>query len=383
MNNSYIEKLYNVIDLMKENHPCINIKYSKLETQKIIDNYLTKYKLDDEYSFFYITNSIIKKLLEPYDSHTNLKPLDNINNLWFPFSCIMINNYPYIKFTSKEFRKYRNYKIKKINDVDIEMILKEMSEYILSNNESWLNWMIEIYLSSLFYLKCLPSLRKMGNIIILSLEKNNKIIELELDINKVKDQHLEIDTNVKNYSYEFLKNDTIMIHFTRCIDKDNKMSNLIKILKENENNINWYILDLRNNSGGNSDIFMPLFDFLKNKKTITLVNYRVFSGGIWAAQYMSDIGSIIIGEEVGDTINNFADKHFFDIDNNFRLDISCKFFYFDNHKFNMVVGKNEFNRFYKNENNKKWLSPCNLKIDYKIDKDLNNYIDLINQIIDN
>ena len=57
------------------------------------------------------------------------------------------------------------------------------------------------------------------------------------------------------------------------------MEKLVEKLKAIEKNINYYIVDIRNNSGGFSNINHILIDFLTGKSIVTLINETVFSSG--------------------------------------------------------------------------------------------------------
>lgn len=51
MSNNYIKKLYNVIDLIKVNHPCFKVKHPGEYIDNFIKNVLENYKLENKYDF--------------------------------------------------------------------------------------------------------------------------------------------------------------------------------------------------------------------------------------------------------------------------------------------------------------------------------------------
>ncbi len=66
--------------------------------------------------------------------------------------------------------------------------------------------------------------------------------------------------------------------------------------------IDSYILDIRGNSGGNSELILPLLNFLKEKqlKGVTLTDGRVFSSGTFAAYYAKKLlNTTLIGQPLG------------------------------------------------------------------------------------
>ena len=60
MNNiEYIKKLYYILEEIREKHPHINIKYTDKKINSFIKKCLNKYKLENKYDFYYVTNLII------------------------------------------------------------------------------------------------------------------------------------------------------------------------------------------------------------------------------------------------------------------------------------------------------------------------------------
>ena len=84
------------------------------------------------------------------------------------------------------------------------------------------------------------------------------------------------------------------------------MKKLVEKLKSMENNINYYIIDIRNNSGGFSNINHILVEFLTGKNVVTLINETVFSSGRMMLVDLKKIGSHVIGTNISTSLNDFG-----------------------------------------------------------------------------
>ena len=85
-----------------------------------------------------------------------------------------------------------------------------------------------------------------------------------------------------------------------------------------QNPVQKFVLDLRDNSGGNSLIFKPLLKYLAGNKTLNregklfvLVGRDTFSSGLFAAMDMKKTNAIFIGEPTGCKPNHFGEVQTF------------------------------------------------------------------------
>ncbi len=113
------------------------------------------------------------------------------------------------------------------------------------------------------------------------------------------------DMNDKPYDFIVIEPNIIKINYKDCskehkADFDKFLSEFKdKVEKENFSN---YILDIRGNPGGDSEIIKPLLKFIKDKKMkgVTLTDNRVFSSGTFAAYYAKEyLNTTLIGQPLG------------------------------------------------------------------------------------
>ena len=147
----------------------------------------------------------------------------------------------------------------------------------------------------------------------------------------------------------------------------------IKKISE-EKNIDKYIIDLRGNTGGNSNYLKSLIEFLKDKEIVTIVDQYVFSGGRWAVIDLKNIGSKIIGTEIGTTLNCFGNAPRIDMGKHL-LSIAGKYFYYDetDSRIKGIEDKEEFKKFKSDPNNKKYFEPQIFEPDYYVENTIEDY----------
>ena len=84
---------------------------SKEELDRYIDEIIEMYDINDDYSLYYYTNMIIKKIFGIYDSHTKL--LFEKGDFYLPVRLKYINNKLYIIRTTKETKTLLYSEVKK------------------------------------------------------------------------------------------------------------------------------------------------------------------------------------------------------------------------------------------------------------------------------
>lgn len=230
------------------------------------------------------------------------------------------------------------------------------------STEGWKNHCLERDLHDFNSLISLPSIN--------SCELEFKFDNYTVNYNKYSSGTIE---DVKeNCEVKVLEN-TIYYVYNSCLIKyEAKMDasiGLISDILKNEN-IDNFILDLRDNLGGASQAIKPLIDYLGNHKLnlYTFVNGNTFSSGIEALIGMKNIGSIVIGNDVGSPLNHFGvvDTIYSLPNTNFTFKVSTRF---------MPYNVNSINSREDYENmNKSLLTPVYFKPDYIIDEKGNNFM---------
>ena len=201
-------------------------------------------------------------------------------------------------------------------------------------------------IKQLYILKSLPSIEENVDKITYEIEHNQRITTVEFDV-KTKYENLK-STTPENYSYEIL-DDILIIHYNSCKNID-KMKSLIEKLKIIENKINYYIIDIRNNSGGFSSINHLLIDFLYDKKIVTIVNEDVFSSGRMMLVDLKKLGSYVIGTNISTSLNAFGNvPSEYELENlGLIIKRSNNYWYYDDNLELKYFTKENFSSYFKN-----------------------------------
>jgi hypothetical protein len=122
----------------------------------------------------------------------------------------------------------------------------------------------------------------------------------------------------------------------KFIDFNQEMFHVIE-----QNNVDKIIIDLRNNSGGNSEILNPFTNNLKsyvaehaNVKVYILVGRSTFSSGMFAIYRVKEAApkAISVGEPTGGALDSYGEVKTFNLPNS-QLPISYSTKYFEFSKF--------------------------------------------------
>ena len=348
-----IKRIFDYIDHGEEiteydtfnGHPGLYFFHSEEEFNNILDSYLEKEEYD-RYDIYYIVQRLIKFLLNKYDSHTRMWFNDNTI---FPIKFKIENNKIYVINITNDLKNVIGGELVSINGIDINQILKELEKIICYSTIEYLEETTTNYLSQINILRSLPSIDNKIDKINYKIIYNNK--EEELTFYKNQNYNNYKDNTPNNYTYE-VKDNILIIHYNSCKDRE-KMNELIKQIKLEtlKNNIEYYIIDIRNNRGGDSSIIDPLIDFLSDKKIVTLVNENVFSSGKMAMIDLKKIGSYIIGTNVGTSLNYFGETPCKLDLNDLGLSIkrSNRYWFYDNDLNCRGFTKEEFENYFKDK----------------------------------
>lgn len=146
----------------------------------------------------------------------------------------------------------------------------------------------------------------------------------KLELHKQNITNLKCDKPKVPYSFKILNENILYFQYKRCWeDKEYPFSTFLKEITEEieKKNINEYILDLRGNTGGNSEILNPFQKLVndKNLNGVLLIDNGVFSSGRFAvARFKKQFNTPLIGEPTGGAAKSYgytrplevAGKHF-------------------------------------------------------------------------
>lgn len=282
------EILEKIIKTLEVNHLNLYHNVSKEE----IDSYVLELKkiIDDcnDIAFDY---EMLKLFAKFKDAHTNFwTKMENLDN---EIRCYKNKLYTQIE------GKY--IEILEINGVKSKEIIEKFFEVSTYETEEWKTYQNSIIRNAYYF--------KMFNILkddkLNCLLKNGEhFIIQNIQDNRVSDRP-------KNYYYE-IKNNILYLKYRKC-SNDEKMpfNDLVKEIAEKVDkfNISQYVLDLRDNRGGNSEILNPFQELVKdrNLQGVLLINNGVFSSGRFAvARFKKEFGTTLIGEPTGGAAKSYG-----------------------------------------------------------------------------
>lgn len=357
--DEYVKDIYKLIELLENKHIDCYFNISKEELINYINEILSKYKLEDDYDFYYISNMIIKRMFGQFDSHTKI--IFKNTNEHLPIRLKYIEDKLYIINTSADYSEVIYGQITSINDININELINELELIIPYSTKEFFESQIEYTFYNGSKIKSLPSIDNSTKSFKYTILKNGNEKDIYLE---AKDVKLVEDIN---YTFEIIDG-VMIIHYTSCVEEyENQMLEFVEKIKLEsiKNNIQKYVVDIRGNSGGNSEIIKPLILYLQDKEIITLIDKYVFSGGRFALIDLINIGSKTVGTGIGTSINCFGNISRNEI-GNFILPISNKYFFFKDNEINFIRNKDDFNLFKNNKQNQKYFIPIIYEPDYTI-----------------
>lgn len=344
-----------------EGHPNFYFFHSKEELNNEIENTLTK-EIYNKYDIYYISNKLIKFMLDKYDSHTTVYLKDYTE--WLPIKFNIKDNKVYMTNISPDINIEKGLELIQINDIDIKDLLKEIEEKTCYSTKEWLYEEQAKELSVYEDLLSLPSI-KYTNKIEYKFSNDKKIV---FDINNLPKYFKTYNKN--NYYYEVIDN-ILVINYSSCKEKE-KMNELIDIISNI--NVEGYIIDIRNNRGGDSSIIKPLIEFLKDKNVVVLVNEKVFSSGRMAYIDLKNIGAYSIGTNISTSLNAFGNTpgELVLDDPGLVVKRSSTYWYYDDNYNCIGYNKNTFTDYFKDK--KELLEPKIIEPDEYVKPIINDII---------
>lgn len=313
MINKKYEILYNdFIEHYKRVHINPWHEINEEQLNDLYDKLINVMDVVDIYSFKYFVDYIMKRLCGESDAHTKFEILSLLPINFRIFDNDVLVNYP---------DNLKNSKLLSINDINIDVIIKELIDTISYGTEGKKKYELEKSLFNKVKLFGIPSLRGCEELVF-EVEKPNgekEKIKFSKDEKYSKEQLFDYDKYRygNNATYRFVDNCLIYNHSSVQMKFKEKIEKTIERLKsEDLSNIDTIIIDIRGNTGGNSALNKILMDFIKennDKKIICLTDYRVFSGGRYALVDLINLGAITIGEEISTPINCYGNSNWLNV----------------------------------------------------------------------
>lgn len=329
-----INKIKEDLDVLKttmiEKHGDFFAHYNKEDFINDIEILKNDLKNLDIYSLNYSIQEILAKA---DDGHTEIAGIFNSgHDESFPYELVYYDGV-YVRALPKKFEKYLGWKVDSINYVNIDEIIKKVDRLSNEDNIYGLKKNFKNIINKVHALKYLDIADK--NQVILSLEKNREKINIVVNLNDKEKTYLPRygwlnDKGNQNQAF-WLSNignidGGLYFQYNKCFSKEmfEKMKNIKgyedlaknnldkypsveeifrKFFEVNDNNYNFVIIDLRNNSGGSIIPTMYMVIEFISQPQLVNANYYVltdrttFSSGILSA-YLFDklLNATVIGE---------------------------------------------------------------------------------------
>lgn len=280
------------------------------------------------------------------DAHTSINYWDGYS---YPLQFYILDGKVYVVNTGKEFEDMMFSQVIKVNSVDIDEVMEQLRTLISHENESWVLAMLPNYLQAPVYMYGLGILENEDETVF-TVQRDGKEQDFTVPTLEYGESTEYVNTKKKDvllglyekyYDYEYLPDDkALYFEYNACAEMDdlsfddfnNEMMNRVE-----EEEVDKIIIDLRSNSGGNSEILNPftkrLKSYLKEKpetKIYTLVGRNTFSSGMFAIYRIKEAApaALAVGEPTGGALDCYGEVKTMELPNS-QLPISYSTKYFE------------------------------------------------------
>lgn len=282
------------------------------------------------------------------DAHTAVKlPMKYI----LPFEFYWFEDGIYVVYAVPKYKKLEHLKVIEINNMPIKEIIDELTEIISHENTSYLKANIVYYIQAIELLYGLLIVDNIDSCIMkfeglngeITTEKIYSIDTIKYSELKSQENGIGAEINNKdikvikipmyrknsneNYWFEYLENDNLIyFKYNSCREGVNEsiesfIANLIILIEKTSNKK--LVIDLRNNTGGDSRLLEPFIDYIKNNNYINkkgnlfvVIGRDTFSSALLNAfDFKNNTSVILIGEPTGGKPNCYGEIEKFTLPN--------------------------------------------------------------------
>lgn len=294
MNN--LELLNKIIETAEKNH--INLYHDITKEQ--LTSHIAKIKNINTLTNLQFDYQMLKIFAMFKDAHTRyFIPFKNLSHK------LMFEE-------GKLFLKLNNdyFEISKIAGLTQKQLINKLKPLIAYETTKWLNEQIRSEINNGYYFEMFNLITNNGFNCeyITSSGIKSQTITLVEQINNIPLS----DNKYRCYEHKLLDNNILLIKYKRCNDNpDYPFATFVNEIESliNANDVKKFILDLRNNHGGDSKVIKPLKQLLKRKKLngVLLINEGVFSSGRFAvAEFKEAFNTPLIGEGTGGAAKSYG-----------------------------------------------------------------------------
>lgn len=301
----YDDKFKEILDKYFGINVAPDRNYSKDEMVDMYTELKDKYGIKDEYDFMYLMSLFFCKINGNNDDHTYLSiyGLEKVNGKFYSLTVpIWFRKFGDSFYVTRcDDKKLVGKTLTGVNGIKIDNLLKEIEPASTEGLYGRREFIINRYLTEFHRLRSLPSIdSKTSKIQYDLLDSNNSIVKSKV-----------YDSNIHNFEFvttRFRKprvntnGKTIIFEYHSC-DKRLK-DDIIKASLDiasmiKSGNYDNLIVDLRDNTGGNSSFSDAMIDALKDSdmNIIVLTNRYVFSAARHILNKLTYLGAYTIGEK--------------------------------------------------------------------------------------
>jgi len=308
---------------LPKRHKNLFSKITKEEFDSLCRNLINKVdQLDNKH----LLVDISKIIAAVGDAHTNI-------NIWdgylYPLQFWLFDDGVYIVNADARYEDMIFSKVLKIDGTDIETVKKILSETISYENESWLKVMLQNNLRMPAYLYG-SGIQQNENQATFTVEKDGEITDFTVNAIDYFSENINYAYNdsrtkfygkyEKYYAYEYMDDYKALYFEYNVCDNMNDLSfkefnkDMMNFIEKNKPEK--IIVDVRNNTGGNSEVLNPftnaLKDYIKknnNVEVYILIGRNTFSSGMFAVFRVKEAAAeaVSIGEATGGALDCYGD----------------------------------------------------------------------------
>lgn len=317
---------------------------TKEQFNDLTDQLISKIDQLSNKQIFVELNKIIASI---GDAHTSINIWDGYS---YPLQFWIFNGNVYVVNTDTSLKEMMFSQVLKIDGIDIDIVIEQLTSLISHENESWVLAMLPGYLQSPVYMYGLGIIKN-ENEAVFTVRKDGEVQDFTVSafkygksadfVNK-KTEDVLVGKYDKYYRYEYLPvHKALYFEYNVCADMaDQKFEDFNKEIfgTIEGNGVEKVIIDLRNNSGGNSEILNPFTKHLKsyivknaNVKVYILVGRKTFSSGMFAIYRVKESApeAITVGEATGGALDCYGEVKSINLPNSqILINYSTKYFEF-------------------------------------------------------
>ncbi|WP_066893398.1 S41 family peptidase [Clostridium nigeriense] len=239
---------------------------------------------------------------------------------FIPLRFYYFNDGVYIINTTKDYENLLFKKVIAIENINIEEVLQELSNIISFENEYFFKSQSMKYLQIVEVLYGLLIVDDMNKIKVTLDDGEHEILPVSIEDLIYTNNKLPLyaKKSSENLWFTYLENKEIYIKYNSCRENEsesiyNKIKKIILFIEAN--NVKKVTIDLRNNLGGDSTLFEPFIDYIKENKVINnkenlkvIIGRETFSSALLNAyNFKNNTNAKIIGEPSGGKPNCYGE----------------------------------------------------------------------------